>query len=54
MTGALIADLVTEAKPRFDTCPYDPARFGDQGRDLDWLKARISAVVSLGYRNQNR
>ena len=54
MTGALIADLVTEAKPRFDACPYDPARFGDQGRDLDWLKARISAVVSLGYRNQNR
>ena len=54
MTGALIADLITEAKPRFDARPYDPARFGDQGRDLDWLKAQISAVVSLGYRNQNR
>ena len=54
MTGALIADLVTGAKPRFDTRPYDPARFGDQGRDLNSLKAQISAVVSLGYRNQNR
>jgi 4-methylaminobutanoate oxidase (formaldehyde-forming) len=54
MTGALVADLVTGATPRFDSRPYDPARFGDRGRDLDWLKAQISAVVSLGYRNQNR
>ncbi|HEV3177430.1 MAG TPA: FAD-binding oxidoreductase [Stellaceae bacterium] len=54
MTGALIADLVTGTKPRFDARPYDPVRFGDRGRDLDWLKAQISAVVSLGYRNQNR
>jgi 4-methylaminobutanoate oxidase (formaldehyde-forming) len=54
MTGTLIADLVADAKLRFDARPYDPARFGDKGRDLAWLKAEISAVVSRGYRNQNR
>jgi hypothetical protein len=54
MTGALIADLVADAPPRFDARPYDPARFGDRGRDLDWLKAQVSAIVSQGYRNQNR
>jgi glycine/D-amino acid oxidase-like deaminating enzyme len=54
MTGAVIADLVADATPRFDARPYDPARFRDKGRDLAWLKAEISAVVSRGYRNQNR
>ena len=54
MTGALIADIVAEAQPRFDATPYDPARFGDRGRDLDWLKGKVSAIVSQGYRNQNR
>ena len=54
MTGALIADLVADATPRFDARPYDPARFRDRGRDLAWLKAEVSAVVSRGYRNQNR
>jgi len=54
MTGALIADLVADATPRFDARPYDPARFHDKGRDLAWLKAEISAVVSRGYQNQNR
>ncbi|MGH7124805.1 MAG: NAD(P)/FAD-dependent oxidoreductase, partial [Stellaceae bacterium] len=37
MTGALIADLAADAQPRFDPSPYDPARFGDKGRDLPWL-----------------
>ncbi len=54
MTGALIADLVSEQESRFDSTPYDPARFGEQGRDLDWLKQKVSAIVSQGYRNQNR
>jgi 4-methylaminobutanoate oxidase (formaldehyde-forming) len=54
MTGALIADLVADATPRFDARPYDASRFGDRGRDLAWLKAEISTVVSRGYRNQNR
>ena len=54
MTGALIADLVADAPSRFDPRPYDPARFGDRGRDLDWLKAQVSAIVSQSYRNQNR
>jgi len=54
MTGAIIADLLADATPRFDPRPYDPARFGDRGRDLDWLRARVSAIVSEGYRNQNR
>jgi hypothetical protein len=50
----LIADLVSEGRPRFDPTPYDPARFGERGRDLDWLKGKVSAIVSQGYRNQNR
>ena len=54
MTGAVIADLVAGRTPRFDARPYDPSRFGDRGRDRDWLKTQVSAVVSLGYRNQNR
>ncbi len=54
MTGSLIADLVAGAMPRFDASPYDPSRFGDRGRDLDWLRAQVSGSVSLGYRSQNR
>ena len=54
MTGALVADLVAGAQPRFDPSAYDPTRFGDKGRDLDWLKSKVSAIVSQGYRNQNR
>jgi 4-methylaminobutanoate oxidase (formaldehyde-forming) len=54
MTGALIADLIAERTPRFDATLYDPGRFGDRGRDLDWLKSQVSAIVSQGYRNQNR
>ena len=54
MTGALISDMVAETPPSFDPTPYEPARFRDQGRDIVWLKAQISAIVSQGYRNQNR
>ena len=54
MAGALIADLAADATPRFDARPYDPSRFREQGRDLAWLKAEISAVVSRGYRSHNR
>lgn len=54
MAGSLIADLVAEATPRFDARPYDPARFGERGGDLDWLKRQVSGIVSQGYRSQNR
>jgi glycine/D-amino acid oxidase-like deaminating enzyme len=54
MAGAIIADLVADETPRFDPRRFDPVRFGDRGRDLDWLKAQVSAIVSQGYRNQNR
>jgi glycine/D-amino acid oxidase-like deaminating enzyme len=54
MTGSVIADLVADAKPRFDASRYDPLRFGDRSKDLDWLKAQVSGIVSLGYLNQNR
>jgi glycine/D-amino acid oxidase-like deaminating enzyme len=54
MTGALIADMVAEKPPRFDPAAYDPSRFGERGYDLDWLKSKISAIVSQGYQNQNR
>lgn len=53
MTGHLIADLVADAKPRFDAARYDPRRFGDRGRDLPWLTEAISGIVSAGYRKHN-
>lgn len=53
MTGHLIADLVSGAKPRFDATRYDPTRFGDRGRDLPWLTEAISGIVSAGYRKHN-
>jgi 4-methylaminobutanoate oxidase (formaldehyde-forming) len=54
MTGRIVADLVTEAPSRFDGSRYDPARFADRGRDLAWLTAEVSAIVSAGYRRHNR
>jgi glycine/D-amino acid oxidase-like deaminating enzyme len=54
MTGCLIADLVAEIEPRFDARRYDPLRFADQGRNLDWLTAEVSKIVSAGYRRHNR
>ena len=54
MAGAVIADLVAEAMPRFDARPYEPARFGERGGNLDWLKSQVSGIVSLGYRSQTR
>lgn len=54
MTGAIVADLVAGTSPRFDAARYDPARFGDRGRDVDWLSAQVSAAVSSGYLTQNR
>ena len=53
MTGSLIADLVAEVETKFDGRRYDPTRFGDAGRDVDWLKAQVSNVVSAGYRKKN-
>jgi 4-methylaminobutanoate oxidase (formaldehyde-forming) len=54
MAGRLIADLVAEAEPRFDATRYDPGRFADRGRDLAWLTAEVSAIVSAGYRAHNQ
>jgi 4-methylaminobutanoate oxidase (formaldehyde-forming) len=54
MTGHLIADLIAEAEPRFDAKRYDPGRFADRGRDLGWLTAEVSAIVSAGYRRHNQ
>ena len=54
MTGAIVANLVASTSPRFDAARYDPARFGDRGRDVDWLSAQVSAAVSSGYLTQNR
>jgi 4-methylaminobutanoate oxidase (formaldehyde-forming) len=52
-TGRLIADFVAGTKPSFDASIFAPMRFGDRAKDADWLKARISAVVSRGYRETN-
>jgi hypothetical protein len=49
----LIADFVAGTKPSFDASIFAPMRFGDRAKDADWLKARISAVVSRGYRETN-
>jgi len=54
MTGHLVADILTEAEPRFDAQRYDPSRFGDQGGNLAWLKGQVSDTVSAAYRRQNR
>ena len=54
MTGRLIADLVAEAEPWLDMKQYAPVRFADRGRDLDWLTAEVSAIVSAGYRRHNQ
>ena len=52
-TGRLIADYVEGTKPAFDASIFAPMRFGDRAKDTDWLKARISDVVSRGYRETN-
>ncbi len=54
MAGEVVASLVAERQSRFDRSPFDPCRFGGAAKDLHWLKARISAIVSSSYRNQNR
>lgn len=52
-SGKLIAEFVAGDPLSFDTGILAPARFGDRARDTDWLKARISEVVSRGYRETN-
>ena len=54
MTGRLIVDLVAGQESRFNAKRYDPHRFADLGRDLEWLTAKVSAIVSAGYRHQNK
>jgi 4-methylaminobutanoate oxidase (formaldehyde-forming) len=54
MVGEIIASLVAERQSRFDSSLFDPCRFGEAAKDLDWLKAEISATVSRNYRKQNR
>jgi 4-methylaminobutanoate oxidase (formaldehyde-forming) len=51
--GHLVADFITESRPRFDSDPFLPMRFGDKASDPAWLRREISAVVSRGYRQTN-
>ena len=51
--GHMIADLVSEAEPRFDTTAFVPERFGEKAKDLTWLQREVSAVVSRGYQQTN-
>jgi 4-methylaminobutanoate oxidase (formaldehyde-forming) len=51
--GQTIADFLAEREPLFSCAPFAPDRFGEQARDLDWLKREVSAVVSRGYRKTN-
>lgn len=50
LAGSLVASYLAERQPQFPAEPYAPARFGDRGADLGWLKEAISAIVSSGYR----
>jgi glycine/D-amino acid oxidase-like deaminating enzyme len=54
MAGEVVASLVAERESRFDNSHFDPCRFGEAAKDLDWLKTEISATVSRSYHNQNR
>lgn len=51
--GHMTADFLAGAKPRLDASEFEPLRFGEKAKDLSWLKAEISAVVSRGYRQTN-
>jgi glycine/D-amino acid oxidase-like deaminating enzyme len=52
-TGKLISEFVAGDAPSFDTALFEPMRFGDRAKDTDWLRQRISQVVSRGYRETN-
>ncbi len=54
MAATLIADQIEGKRSRFDAAALAPDRFGQRGRDEPWLKGAVSAVVSSGYRSQNR
>jgi 4-methylaminobutanoate oxidase (formaldehyde-forming) len=54
MTGKLVADLVAGRATNSDAAHFDPVRFGAKAADLDWLKSRISNIVSHGYRGPKR
>jgi len=54
MTVSLTADIVAGQESRFDIKRYDPHRFADLGRDIEWLAAKVSAIVSAGYHHQNK
>jgi 4-methylaminobutanoate oxidase (formaldehyde-forming) len=51
--GHMLADMLAQARPRFDAAPFAPARFGEKAQDEAWLRREVSAVVSRGYRETN-
>jgi glycine/D-amino acid oxidase-like deaminating enzyme len=51
--GQIVADLVMGMEPRFAFARFAPDRFGERGRDPDWIKREVSRVVSRGYRQTN-
>jgi glycine/D-amino acid oxidase-like deaminating enzyme len=54
MVGAIIADILAGAPPRFDHQRYDPDRFGAQASDPAFLRHAASQIVSKGYRKANQ
>lgn len=50
LAGSLVASMIGEKEPSFPAAPYAPDRFRDDAADLLWLKSRVSAIVSAGYR----
>jgi len=53
LAGAMMADMVTGATPRFDPMPYDPGRFGARTSDEAWMRHMISGTPSSHYREIN-
>ena len=51
--GAVIADMVTGAEPRFDAAAYAPGRFGEKARNEAWLRGCVSDAPSSHYREIN-
>jgi len=54
MVGKLVTDIVEGEPPTHESARFSPARFGQQARNLDWLKDQISNIVSRGYRDPRR
>ncbi|HVM78460.1 MAG TPA: FAD-binding oxidoreductase [Stellaceae bacterium] len=54
MAGEIVGSLLAAKPSRFEIARFDPNRFGAQASEPAWLRAQISAIVSMSYRNPRR